>query len=183
MRRRLLAVCLLCIWPAALPAQRTVREITTAADPQNDARPNSDAVPDVYAIPARIEKTLVLRFKYKTDLLAGLQKMVERHGIRNAVILAGTGSVRNYHVHAVSNAEFPSRNVFVKDPAHPADILSVNGYIIDGRVHAHITLADGDKAFGGHLEPGTSVFTFAIVTLGVFGDEVRLDRVDDKTYR
>jgi len=183
MKERLLAVCLLLAWPAALPAERTVREITTAADPQNDARPNSDAVPEVYAIPARIEKVLVLRFKYKSDLLEGLRQMVKKHSIRNAVILAGAGSVRGYHVHAVSNAEFPSKNVFVKDPAHPADIVSMNGYIIDGRVHAHITLADRDKAFGGHLEPGTDVFTFAIVTLGVFGDEVTLDRVDDKTYR
>jgi hypothetical protein len=35
-----------------------------------------------------------------------------------------------------------------------------------------ITLANPDKACGGHLEPGTNVFTFAIVTLGVLGDGV-----------
>ncbi len=180
MKRFLLALCLV---PSVALAQRTVREVTKPAPSGEDQKPNSDAVPEVYAIPARIDKVLVLRFKYKADLLAGLKRMVERHGIRNAVILAGIGSVRNYHVHAVSNRDFPSKNVYVKDPSHPADILSVNGYIIDGRVHAHITLADGDKAFGGHLEPGTNAFTFAIITLGVFGDEVRLDRVDDKTYR
>ena len=33
------------------------------------------------------------------------------------------------------------------------------------------------------LEPGTNVFTFAIVTVGVFGDGVDLSRIDDKTYR
>ena len=180
MRRLLFAFCLACL---AAPAQRSVREVVKPAPEGADRKPNSDAVPDVYAIPARIEKFLVLRFKYKTDLLEGLNKMVERHAIRNAVILAGSGSVRNYHVHAVSNRDFPSKNVYVEDPTHPADILSMNGYIIDGRVHAHITLADGDKAFGGHLEPGTNVFTFAIVTVGVFGDEVSLERVDDKTYR
>jgi predicted DNA-binding protein with PD1-like motif len=59
----------------------------------------------------------------------------------------------------------------------------MNGYVIDGRVHAHITLADGDRAFGGHLEPDTNVFTFAIVTLGVLREDVDLSRVDDKTYR
>jgi hypothetical protein len=46
-----------------------------------------------------------------------------------------------------------------------------------------MTLANPEKAFGGHLEPGTSVFTFAIVTLGVFDNSVDLSRVDDKTYR
>ena len=59
----------------------------------------------------------------------------------------------------------------------------MNGYIINGRVHAHMTLATPDKAFGGHLEPGTNVFTFAIVTLGVLTAEADLARVDDKTYR
>jgi predicted DNA-binding protein with PD1-like motif len=71
----------------------------------------------------------------------------------------------------------------VKNPTDPADITSVNGYIIDGRVHAHITFADPDKAFGGHLEPGTSVFTFAVVTVGVFKDGIELSHMDDKNYR
>jgi predicted DNA-binding protein with PD1-like motif len=71
----------------------------------------------------------------------------------------------------------------VRNPAGPADIVSVNGYVIDGRVHAHLTMTDADKAFGGHLETGTSVFTFAVVTVGVFKDGIDLSRVDDKTYR
>lgn len=86
-------------------------------------------------------------------------------------------------MHVVSNRTFPSKNVFIKDPTAPADLTGINGYVIDGRVHAHVTLADSDKAFGGHLEPGTTVFTFAIVTLGVFGDGVDMSRVDDKAYR
>jgi len=42
--------------------------------------------------------------------------------------------------------------------------------------HAHMTMANSEKAFGGHLEPGTDVFTFAIVTIGVLGDGVDLSR-------
>jgi predicted DNA-binding protein with PD1-like motif len=73
--------------------------------------------------------------------------------------------------------------LFVKDPIVPADLAGMNGYIIDGKVHAHIALANPDKVFGGHLEPGTNVFTFAIVTIGVLSDKVDLSRADDKTYR
>lgn len=164
-------------------AQKTQREVTTASNPKDDARPNSDRVPEVYAIPARFERVVVLRFKYQTDLLAGLERMVKELGIRNAVILAGAGSVRGYHVHVVSNRTFPSKNLFVRDPTAPADLVSMNGYVIGGRVHAHVTLADGERAFGGHLEPGTEVFTFAVVTLGILDDGADLSRVDDKTYR
>jgi len=167
----------------ACASQQTRREVTTPASPAEDARPNSNRVPEVYAIPAQFERVLILRFKYQTDLLAGLERMAKEHKIRNAVILAGAGSVRGYHVHSVSNRSFPSRNVYVRDPTHPADLVSMNGYVINGRVHAHVTLTDGEKAFGGHLEPGTEVFTFAVVTLGVLREPVDLTRVDDKTYR
>ena len=45
------------------------------------------------------------------------------------------------------------------------------------------TKATPDKAFGGHLESGSTVFTFAIVTLGVLEDGIDISKVDDKTYR
>jgi predicted DNA-binding protein with PD1-like motif len=86
-------------------------------------------------------------------------------------------------VHEVSNRDFPVKDTFVKDPTAPADLIGMNGFIIDGRIHAHVTLANPDKAFGGHLEPGTTVFTFAVVALGVLEPGLDLSRVDDKTYR
>ena len=148
-----------------------------------DSKPNSDKVPEVYALSGQFDRVLVLRFKYQADLLAGLERMVKENKVRNAVILSGIGSVRSYHYHTVSNGTFPSKNIFVNNPNGPADIAGMNGYVIDGRVHAHITFADPDKAFGGHLEPGTSVFTFAIVTIGVFKDGIDFKHLDDKNYR
>jgi predicted DNA-binding protein with PD1-like motif len=169
---------------SALAAQETRHEIVNAAPtPEGDAKPNSDKVPDVYALTGKFDRVVILRFKFGVDLLEGLKKMVSQEKIRNAVILAGAGSVRNYQVHQVSNRDFPSKNMFVKDPTAPADLISMNGYIINGAIHAHMTLANPDRAFGGHLEPGTNVFTFAIVTIGVLNDAVNLSRVDDKTYR
>jgi uncharacterized protein len=178
-----MATLLLCI-SALLFGQETRHEVTnpaaTAADDRKDLSPN---VPDVYAIHGQFQRITILRFKYKTDLLAGLEKMVKAEKIRNAVILSGAGSVTGYQVHQVSNREFPSKNTFVKNPTAPADLIGMNGYVIDGKLHAHLTLANPEKAFGGHLEPGTTVFTFAIVTLGVLGDETDLHQVDDKSYR
>jgi predicted DNA-binding protein with PD1-like motif len=180
MKKAILVVVL----AAILSAQQTRHEIVNASrSAADDSKPNSDKVPDVYAISGKFDRVLVLRFKFDTDLLAGIEKMVKQEKIRNAVILAGAGSVRGYQLHQVSNRTFPSKNMYEKDGTAPADLIGMNGYIIDGAIHAHITLANPEKAFGGHLEPGTSVFTFAIVTLGVFDNTVDLSRVDDKTYR
>jgi predicted DNA-binding protein with PD1-like motif len=172
----LLTICTL------LAAQETRNEVTKATTPADDSKANSDKVPDVYALSGNFSRVVVLRFKYQADLLAGIENMVKQEKIRNGVILAGAGSVRNYQIHSVSNRTFPSKNTYVTNPTAPADIISMNGYIIDGKIHAHMTMANPNRAFGGHLEPGTNVFTFAIVTIGVMND-VDLSRVDDKTYR
>lgn len=175
---------LLLMMAGALAAQESRREIVNASPrAEDDAKPNSEKIPDVYAIPTQFERVLILRFKFDTDLLAGIEKMVKQEKIRNAVILAGAGSVRGYHVHQVSNRDFPSKNMLVKNPTAPADLIGMNGYIMDGKIHAHVTLANPDKAFGGHLEPGTTVFTFAIVTVGVLKDGADLGHLDDKAYR
>jgi predicted DNA-binding protein with PD1-like motif len=163
--------------------ERTRREIVKPTTPADDARPNRDDVPDVVATSGQFKRVFVFRLKHQADLLAGLEKMVQLHRIRNAAILNGIGSVRNYQYHAVSNRTFPSKNIYIKDTSAPADIVSMNGYVLDGRIHAHMTLADEHHAFGGHLEPETNVFTFAIVTIAEFSEEVDLSRFDDKTFR
>lgn len=181
--RRLIAIALLSVLTIALASARQTRTEITSPASSADTTQNSSVVPDVYPISGQFERIVVLRFKYQTDLLRGLEEMTDKEEIRNAVILAGTGSARSYHFHAISNRTFPTKNIFVKDTLASVDIVSMNGYVIDGRVHAHITFADADKAFGGHLESGTRVFTFAIVTLGVLNDGTDLRRIDDKTYR
>jgi predicted DNA-binding protein with PD1-like motif len=168
----------------SLSAQERRHEVVhRSPHPADDTRPNSDRVPEVYAMNATLQRIVVLRFKFGTDLLAGLQRMVKEEKIRNAVILSGFGSVRNYQVHQVGNRDLPPKDVFVKNPSAPADIVSMSGMVAEGRVHPHITLANADKAFGGHLESGTNVFTFAVVTLGVLDDKADLSRVDDWNNR
>jgi uncharacterized protein len=156
--------------------------INVSPNSADDTKANSDKVPDVYAITSHFDRIVVLRLKYKTDLLAGMEKMVKQEHIRNGVILAALGSVRGYQIHQVSNRTFPPRDTFEKNPTGPADLVSMNGYVINGRIHAHLTLATPDKAIAGHLEPGTQVFTFAIVTIGVM-NQADLSRIDDRTYR
>jgi hypothetical protein len=177
-------LALLIFLVAIASAQQTRREQTNrSTNPVDDTKPNSDAVPDVYAVEGQFDRIVTLRFKFGTDLLAGLEKIVAQQKIKNAVILAGAGSVRGYQLHQVSNRDMPSKNMFEKDPTAPADMIGMNGYIINGKIHAHMTLATPEHAFGGHLEPGTEVFTFGIVTLGVMKDGVDFTHLDDKTYR
>ncbi len=138
--------------------------------------------PAVYTAEGNFTRVVIVRLKYGTDILEGLNEAIQKEKIKNAVILNGVGSLTRYHTHVVSNTTFPSTHAFVEKDG-PVDLLNVNGYIIDGRVHAHITVSDDKESIGGHLEDDTRVFTFAIITIGVLDERITLERFDDNKWR
>lgn len=173
---------MLCLLPL-LSAQQSRQEISNYRAQESDAKPNSSAVPAAYSIATPFERVITVRLKYDTDLLGGIEQIVKEQKIKNGVILNGIGSVRGYQVHQVASRTLPAKIVVVKDPTMAADVAGMSGYIMDGRVHAHVTLATPDKAFGGHLEANNPVLTFAIITIGVLPDSLDLTRLDDTSYR
>jgi len=119
----------------------------------------------MHTLETELKRVVLVRLNSGDDILLSIRQAVEKHGIESGVILTGVGSVSRYHVHVVETTRLPPGDVFVEWEG-PYDVLSVTGLIIDGRVHAHITLSDTDKAVGGHLEEGCRVLTFAAVVIG-----------------
>ena len=111
-----------------------------------------------------MDELVFVRLNPGDDLLAGIEKAVAQEGLKNAVIVQGVGSVVSHSYHVVSSPELPPKNEFIKGE-RPADIVNINGYVVNGRVHAHVIYSDTNIAYGGHLEPGAQVLTFAILTL------------------
>ena len=107
----------------------------------------------------------VVRLNPGDDVLASLSEAVKKNGIKNAVIIAGTGSTVNDHFHVVASTKLPPGNDYIKDDNKASDVVNVNGLIINGRVNAHITHTDTKIAYGGHLEDGVKVLTFMSITL------------------
>lgn len=167
--------------PAADAAQSN-RDRSATRNRLVDKVKKGQPVPSPLTFSSNFERIVIVRMTYETDMLEGLKEAVRKEKINSAVILSGIGSLTSYHVHVVGNTTFPSRNVFIKGQG-PYDLTAVGGYVVGGRVHAHVTFSDEVKTLAGHLEPGTRAFTFVIVTLGVFGDEVDLNRLDDKDWR
>ncbi len=166
-----------------LSAQVKKTEVTRVTTPADDAKGLSASVPELTSVSAQFERIVVMRLKNQADLLAGLEKLIKDEKITNAVILSGLGSLTSAHYHVVSNRSFPSKNVYVENPTASADIVSVNGMVLNGKIHCHLSYADPDRSYGGHLEPGNKVFTFAVVTLGVLPASLDMKRFDDKTWR
>ena len=182
-RRKITGALVMMMAASMVCAQETRRtERNPSTNPADDSKANSSAVPDAYALVGHFDRIVVIRLKYKANLLEGMKKIVQEQHIQNGVILSGAGSLRGYEIHTVSNRDMPSEDTFVKNPTQPVDLVSMNGYVIHGRIHAHMTIATPDRVIAGHVEEGNEVFTFAIITIGVMNG-TDLSKVDDKTYR
>jgi predicted DNA-binding protein with PD1-like motif len=141
-----------------------------------------EGMPDVFSLSTSFERIEIVRMKSGTDLLEGLNQFIREKNVKNAVILTGIGSVTDYHFHVVSDKNLPPAEEFPKASV-AKDLIGVQGYIFNKRVHAHITLADENSAIGGHLEPGTLALTFFILTVGVLPDKLELENLDSYPHR
>lgn len=112
-----------------------------------------------------LSRLVLVRLNPGEDVREGLTRACQEQGVRNGVILSGAGSLSRYHVHVVQSTNLPPGNTFVEGEG-PYDVIAVTGLINEGRVHAHITLADAGGALGGHVEDGCRVLTFLIVAIG-----------------
>lgn len=115
-------------------------------------------------------RVFVLRPEHGEDLLKSIEEAVERLGVRAGVFWA-IGAVRRACVSYYDQR----RKRYVKLTLDmPMEIASCIGNVseLGGErvIHAHITLADRDgKAYGGHLESGTEVFSGEVFLIELRG--------------
>ena len=110
------------------------------------------------------KSSVLVRLNPGDDILVKIREAVKEYDVRNAVILAGVGSVISHHFHVVASTTNPPKEYFSKGDA-AADIVNINGMVINGRVHAHITFSNEKVAYGGHLELGCEVLTFSTIVM------------------
>jgi predicted DNA-binding protein with PD1-like motif len=100
--------------------------------------------------PGRIH---ILRVDPGEDVLETVRRFLKDADIQQAVVLGGYGTLAAYQLHWVTHNRIPTDNHFRREEGG-IEILSMNGLVVDGEPHIHVTLSTPDGAFGGHLEPG-----------------------------
>ena len=123
---------------------------------------------------ADIRRVVFVRINPGDDVLVGIRQAVGKHELKNAIILTGFGSVRQSHFHVVMSNELPPDESYPTSD-QPLDVCTVDGLVINGKVHGHITFSDERNGFGGHLEEGCLALTFVVIALGDIGDTSLLD--------
>ncbi|MFW6026289.1 MAG: PPC domain-containing DNA-binding protein [Candidatus Woesearchaeota archaeon] len=122
---------------------------------------------------------IVVNCGLEKDLLGEINKSIEKHNIKNGVILSGYGTLSEAVLHMVTTTDYPVKEHF-EEMNKPLEIISIDGLIVEGDLHAHITLSDKDQAYGGHLEPGCKVLYLAEIVIGIFEDNIKLKRKENE---
>ena len=118
-------------------------------------------------------RTDAIRLSPGQDLMKQLQAWAGDHDA--ASVLSAVGSLNHANLR-FANQPKPTRI------DGPLEILSLSGTLSKHGAHLHLSVADGDgKMTGGHLKPGSEIYTTAEIVLGVYPDLV-FDRELDETY-
>ncbi len=108
-------------------------------------------------------------------LLEGIEEIARNEKIRSGAVISGIGTFDKCVLHMITTTDYPSQDKIVTLRG-PIELLSIQGLIADGNPHLHVTVSDTKQAYGGHLEPGSSVLYLAEVCIVPF-EGINLTRV------
>lgn len=133
-----------------------------------------------YFVSKATPKTILIMFDRDDLLLEGLQEVVKKEKIDTAAITGGIGSLQRVHLHTITNTTVPVIEKFWNFTG-PIELASVQGSVIGGDPHVHITVFDWDSKaiYIGHLEPGSIVAYRAEISLTVL-EGVKTERYTDE---
>lgn len=122
-----------------------------------------------------MSKVLTFRFAPHDDLYQSLRKVVAENNLKAASVIAAAGSLEVVALRFANQKE-----TTLIEGKH--EILSLSGTMSDAGLHVHLSVSDGTgKVTGGHLKPGSKIYTTAEIVIMESSDEV-YNRVLDETY-
>ena len=133
-----------------------------------------------YFVSKTTPKVILIMFDRDDLFLEGIQEVINKEKIDTAAITGGIGSFQRVHLHTITTTAVPSIDKYWNFTG-AIELASVQGSVIGGDAHAHITVFDWDTkaTYIGHLEPGSVVAYRAEVSITVL-EGVKTERYNDE---
>lgn len=122
--------------------------------------------------------THVLQFDQGDYLLESIRDFIRAEGIRNGTVVSGVGTLDQATLHMITTTTYPPELTFPRWGNAPLELVGMQGAIIDGEPHIHVTISTDHGAVGGHLEDKCRVFYLAEVVILAF-DGFALTRTEN----
>ena len=93
----------------------------------------------------------------KGDLiLESIRSEAERLEIRNAIVTSGIGAACRMRYHRIEDTQNIPTDTF-HTVEGPMEISHFGGLIVEGIPHLHVSFADHERSYCGHLEDGCEI--------------------------
>ncbi|MGE5529082.1 MAG: PPC domain-containing DNA-binding protein [Patescibacteria group bacterium] len=110
-------------------------------------------------------RSFALRLDPGDMVLECLEEMIQKEGVRDAVVVSGIGTLDRCTLHMVTTTGYPPVEHFAVWEDKPLELAALQGIIAGGRPHLHAVVSDTERAYAGHLEPGCRVLYLAEIVL------------------
>ena len=98
-------------------------------------------------------------------LLESIREAIEKHGVRDGVVVSGVGTLKVCRMHFIEHTDFPPTDGFFT-LEKPLEVASLAGVIADGQPHLHMVVSCKDQeVYAGHLEDGCEVAYLAEIAI------------------
>ena len=109
---------------------------------------------------AELGRVIILSFEPNELLLEGVRDKLKELDVKNAVLVSGIGTFSKARFHRITNEKTEILTI-----EGPMELSSVSGIVANGEPHFHMTFADLEKTYAGHLEDGCVVWYLAELVL------------------
>ena len=107
---------------------------------------------------------VIMHMQKGEGILECVEQECGRLSIKNAIVTSGIGSLRKVCYHRIATVADDPTNEYITIEG-PIEMSALQGVIVDGEPHLHITCCDREHAFGGHLENGCEVQYLAEISV------------------
>ena len=116
----------------------------------------------------KIGRVFFIRIDEGDDIAECVDKFIAEHKVVNGIVTSAIGTLSSAVVHYITTTGHPSENGYFRLENRPIEVNSVDGLIVNGFAHLHTVISEGEKTYGGHLEPGCkSLYLFEMAVLEV----------------
>ncbi|MFW5991662.1 MAG: PPC domain-containing DNA-binding protein [Halanaerobiaceae bacterium] len=114
-------------------------------------------------------RIVVLNFERGEKLLEGIKEKLAELGIKDAVLISGIGTFSQARIHRVTTLKEEPTEEYI-EYNNPIELSSVDGMVVDGEPHLHMTFTDLNKTYSGHLEDDSVVLYLAEIVFAELKD-------------
>jgi predicted DNA-binding protein with PD1-like motif len=126
-----------------------------------------------------VGRIFLLRLDPGDYVLEGINEMVRKEKIKDAVVISAIGTLDQCVLHMVTTTGYPPKEFFRRWREKPLELVSIMGIIADGKPHLHGVVSDQEYAYAGHLEEGCRTLYLAEIVIMELKD-ANLTRIRDE---